>query len=171
MKAKNHKLSNRHKSPRNLMAGNLKSRAQSSFEYLMIIALTVAIIVPMTYLFFRYSADSNTKILDSQINQIGRNMVDTAESVFFSGEDSKIVLELNMPDNVIDVYIIDERELIFNVTTTIGVNEVVFFSDVNITSNSCLDEKCSLTEIATSGLKKVKFLSVNEGKEILISLP
>ena len=147
----------------------LNSRAQSSFEYMMIVALTVAIIVPMTFLFFRYSAESNVKILDSQINQIGRSMVDTAESVFFSGEDSKIVLELNMPDNVNDVYIIDERELIFNVITILGDNEVVFFSDVNITSNSCLDEICSLTEIATSGLKKVRFLSVNEGKEILIS--
>ena len=158
MKAKSHNLLHK-----------LNSRAQSSFEYMMIVALTVAIIVPMTFLFFRYSAESNVKIIDSQINQIGRSMVDTAESVFFSGEDSKIVLELNMPENVNDVYIIDERELIFNVITILGDNEVVFFSDVNITSNSCQGITCSLTEIATSGLKKVRFLSVNGGKEVLIS--
>jgi len=160
MKAKNHNSLRK-----------LNSRAQSSFEYMMIVALTVAIIVPMTYLFFRYSADSNARILDSQINQIGRSMIDTAESVFFSGEDSKIVIDLNMPENVNDIYIIDERELIFNVTTSIGENEVVFFSDVNITSDSCAAEICSLTEFATAGLKKVRFLSVTEGQEVLISKP
>ena len=163
---KNHKLPNRHKL---LYTGNLNSRAQAAFEYLMIIALTLAIIVPTAYLFFRYSSESNVQLIDSQINQIGRNMIDTAESVYFSGEGSKIVLEMNMPESVGDVYILGNRELVFNLTTITGVNEAVFFSNVNLTSAACQDQQCSLSELAGVGLKKVKFQSITNGKQVLIS--
>ena len=66
----------------------------------MIIALVLGIIVPTTYLLFRNTSESNVQILYSQISQIGNNIVDTAETVFFSGEGSKIVLEVNMPKGV-----------------------------------------------------------------------
>ena len=144
-------------------------KAQTSLEYLMIIALTLGIMVPTTYLFFRYGSESNVKVIDSQINQIGRAIIDTAETVYFSGESSKVILQLNMPENVQDIYIIYERELVFNLTTTIGESEAVFFSSVNITSSDCLNEICSLREIAGVGAKKIKIESVNNGKEVLIT--
>ena len=144
-------------------------KAQSAFEYLMIIALTIAIIVPTTYLFFNFSSQSNAKIVDSQLNQIGRDMIDTAESIYFSGDGSKIVLDLNMPDKVNDIYIIDNRELVFNVSTTIGESELVFFSDINITSSNCQAQICLLDELTVFGLKKIKFQSINDGKQVLIS--
>jgi len=156
MKTKSHNLSRK-----------LNSRSQSALEYLMIIALTLGIIIPTTYLFFRYSTESNTKILDSQINQIGRSMIDTAENVYFSGESSKIVLELNMPESVNSIYIIDNRELVFNTTTELGENEAVFFSSVNITSSNCQGSTCSLSEIASLGIKKIKFQSYSNN--VLIS--
>ena len=146
----------------------MKAKSQSALEYLMIIALTLGIIIPTTYIFFRYSTESNTKILDSQINQIGRIMIDTAETVYFSGESSKIILELNMPESVNHVYIIDNRELVFNTTTELGENEAVFFSSVNITSSNCQGSTCSLSEIASLGIKKIKFQSYNNN-QVLIS--
>ncbi|MBI2208070.1 hypothetical protein HYU50_01090 [Candidatus Woesearchaeota archaeon] len=149
----------------------MKIRAQSALEYIMIIALTLAIIVPATYLFFRYTSESNTQILDSQISQMGRGMIDTAENVYFSGQNSKIVLQFNMPESVNDIYIIGNRELVFNITTAIGENEAVFFSSVNITSSlsNCQGERCSLSEIADLGLNKISFQSYNNGKQVLIS--
>ena len=147
----------------------MNAKSQSALEYLMIIALTLGIIVPTTYIFFQYSIESNTKILDSQISQIGRSMIDTAETVYFSGQNSKIVLQLNMPENVNAISIIDNRELVFNVTTSIGESEAVFFSSINITSSSCRGSICSLAEIAGLGIKKVKFQSYNNGSQVLIS--
>ena len=146
----------------------MKAKSQSALEYLMIIALTLGIIVPTTYIFFRYSTESNTKILDSQINQIGRSMIDTAETVYFSGESSKIILELNMPESVNTINIIENRELVFNITTELGENEAVFFSSVNITSSNCQGSICSLEEISGLGIKKIKFQSYNNGKQVLI---
>ena len=54
--------------------------------------------------------------------------------------------------------IIDGRELVFNVTTTFGVSEIVFFSSVNITtlSQNCNANVCRIPELGNSGLKKVK---------------
>lgn len=147
----------------------MQIKAQAALEYMMIVALTLGIIVPTTYLFFRYSSESNIQLIDSQINQIGRSMIDTAETVYFSGEGSKIILEVNMPENVNDIYIIANRELVFNITTNIGETEAVFFSTINITSTSCQDEICMLTDIAGFGLNRVKFQSFNEGKQVLIS--
>src|SRR3990167_5412912 len=95
-------------------------KAQSSLEYLLIVALTFAIIVPTTYLFYNYSRESSQEITDAQITKLGRSIVDSAESIFYSGQGSKTVLELNIPDSVYSALIIDGRELVFNVTTTFG---------------------------------------------------
>ena len=131
------------------------AKAQSAVEYLMIIALTLGIIVPTSYLFFRYSSESNVQIVDVQVTRIGRNIIDTAETVYFSGESSKIVLEINMPENVEDVYIIADRELVFKVITELGETEIVFFSDIDI----IIAEDGDLTDIAGVGRKKVEIKS------------
>jgi len=131
-------------------------RSQSSFEYLTIIALTLAIIVPTAYLFFRYSNESTTELLDSQINKIGKEIVDTAEIVYFSGEGSKLILNLNMPEEVTDINILSNRELVFTISTGMGESEAIFFSSVNINSSSCSGSICSLSDIVGVGLRKVK---------------
>ena len=125
----------------------------------MIVALTMGIIIPTAYLVFQYSSESSTQIIDAQINQIGRNIIDTAETVYFSGKGSKIILELNMPKNVIDASILAKRELVFKITSDIGETEAVFFSSVNIP----IAEDGDLSGIAGSGLKKIKIQSVGDG--------
>ncbi|MBI2651029.1 hypothetical protein HYX01_01010 [Candidatus Woesearchaeota archaeon] len=145
------------------------NKSQSAFEYLMIIAITLGIIVPTTYLFFSYASESNVQILDSQINQIGRNVIETVKVVYFSGEGSKITLDASMPKNVKDIYIISNRELVFKMESAIGDIEMVFFSPVKIVSNECSGDICKLTDLAVSGLNKVKIESVNKGAQVLIS--
>lgn len=139
------------------------SSAQSSLEYLLVVALTFAIIVPTTYLFYNYSKESSQEISDAQIIKIGREIVDTSESIFYSGEGSKTVLEVNVPENVDSVIIIDGRELVFNITTSFGISEIVFFSSVNITTigSDCIENVCSIPKLASSGLKKVKLEAIS----------
>src|SRR3989338_6878306 len=86
--------------------------SQSSMEYLLVVALTLAIIVPTTYLFYSYSKESSQEITDAQISKLGRSIVDTAESIFYSGQGSKTVIDLNIPDGVDSALIIDVRELV-----------------------------------------------------------
>ena len=145
------------------MEESLPVKGQSSLEYLLIVALTFAIIVPTTYLFYNYSKESSLQINDAQITRLGRNIVDSAESIFYSGQGSKTVLELNVPDNTASAVIIDGRELVFNITTDFGVSEIVFFSSVNLTTigSNCIVNTCNIPELGSSGLKKVKIEAVN----------
>lgn len=150
-------------------------KAQTAIEYLMIIALTLGIIVPIAYLFFSYSSESNAQIIDAQITQIGRGIVDTAQSVYFFGEGSKIILEINMPKNVNDVYILSNRELVFDIISEIGATgktEAVFYSSATIPLTSIPSGtcplvggivKCDLSSIAGSGLKKIRIQAIDDG--------
>ena len=139
------------------------AKAQSSLEYLLVVALTFAIIIPTTYLFYNYSKESSQQITDAQISKLGRSIVDTAETMFYSGHGSKSVLEFNVPDNIASAVIIDGRELVFNITTTFGVSEIVFFSSVNITTSSnCNANVCNLPQLANAGLKKVKIETITK---------
>ncbi|MEK6983463.1 MAG: hypothetical protein AABX33_02735 [Nanoarchaeota archaeon] len=141
--------------------GNRKS--QSSFEYLLVVALTFAIIVPTSYIFYSYSKDSGQEIADAQITKIGTSIIDAAESAFHFGHGSKITLELNIPKDIAAVAIIDGRELIFNLTSPSGISEIVFFSTVNLTTegSNCDANECKLPELASSGLKKVKVEAIS----------
>ena len=134
-----------------------KPKAQSSLEYLLVVALTFAIIVPTTYLFYNYSKESSQEITDAQVTKLGRIIVDAAESIFYSGKGSKTTLELTIPDNIQSVVIIDGREIVFNITTSFGISEIVFFSSANLTTNGdCNANVCNIPGLANSGLKKVK---------------
>ena len=139
-------------------------KSQISLEYLLIVALTFAIIIPTTYLFYNYSKESSQEIVDAQITKLGRTIVDSSETIFYSGQGSKTILDLNIPDNVDSAIIIDGRELVFNVTTTFGVSEIVFFSSVNITapSSNCNANVCYLPGLDSSGLKKVKIEAISK---------
>lgn len=141
----------------------LSRSGQSSLEYLLIVALTFAIIVPATLLFYNYSKESGQEIADAQITKIGRSIVDTAESIFYSGQGSKTLLELNIPDNIGSAQIIGGRELVFNITTNFGISEIVFFSPVNITTESsdCDANVCRIPGLSSSGLKKVKIEAIS----------
>src|SRR3989344_730941 len=137
--------------------------SQASMEYLMVIALTFAIMVPTTYLFYNYSKESGQQISDAQATKIGRNIVDTSETIFYSGQGSKTIIELNIPDNVRAAQIMDGREFVLNISTAFGISELVFFSGVNMTteSSACFGSVCQLPGLGNPGLKKVKIEAID----------
>ena len=144
------------------MAGS-RRKSQSSIEYLSIVALTFVIIVPTTYLFYTYSQESTDEISDSQLTKIGRNIIDTSESVYYSGLNSKAVIDFNLPDSVQSATIVEGRELVFNISTHFGISEIVFFSAINLTTDgtNCIAKVCSLPELWTGGRKKLKIEAIN----------
>lgn len=145
------------------MEKSLRVKGQSSLEYLLIVGITFAIIVPTTYLFYNYSKESSQEITDLQVIQFGRTLVDTAESIFYSGQGSKTVLDMNVPEKITSAVIIDGRELVLNMSTPFGISEIVFFSSVNLTApgQNCNNNVCNIPEFAVPGLKKVKLEAIS----------
>lgn len=141
-------------------------KAQSSVEYLMILAVTLVIIIPVSYLFISFTSQSNDLIAYAQITEIGRSIVDNAESIYYSGEHSRLLIDVNIPEKIEEIYILSNKELIFNYTSEMGSTELIYFSDINITSDSCSGNRCDITGLEDSGLKKVKIES--QGHEVLV---
>jgi hypothetical protein len=131
----------------------------------MIIAIALGVIIPTTYLFFKFTSKSSEQAVDSQINQIGKLLMDTAETVYYSGKDSKIVLEVNIPKGVTNAKILAGRELVFESDTKIGKSELVFLPRANIPlasddpTNECTtNEVCDLSDLTGEGLKIVEII-------------
>ena len=154
------------------MALSKQVKGQSSVEYLVIVALTFAVIVPVAYLFYHYSIDSTYEIKDSQVVEMGRDIVDSSQAIYYSGRGSKTVLELTVPDNIYNVSIIDGRELIFTMHTPVGFTEVVFFSKVNISgkSSDCTSNVCKLPDLVQPGAIKMKLEAQNENTVTLSTI-
>jgi hypothetical protein len=138
-------------------------KSQSALEYLMIIAIALGVIIPTSYFFFKFTSISSEQAVDSQITQIGKLLMDTVETVYYSGEDSKIILEVNIPKGVTDANILAGRELVFELDTKIGKSELIFLPRANIPlasddptidcSNSIV---CDLSDLTGEGLKIVE---------------
>lgn len=156
-------------------------KAQSALEYLMVMAIVFMIIVPTVYLFYSYSKQSTEQMVYPQINDIGRTIINNAESVYYSGKHSKIVIDVDMPDKINDVYVLYNRELVFNISTDFGDNEMVFFSNIDLISDpdSCIPagcssccstcDRCDLSGTTSSGIKEIKIESVNQGRQVNIT--
>ena len=144
------------------MARSIKS--QASLEYLMIIALTFAVIIPTTYLFYSFSKQSGYEISDSQLTKNGRDIVDSSETIFYSGVGSKTILEFNFPDEIRSATIVSGRELIFSIATLNQNAELLFFSKVNMTTNptNCIANICTISGLGSGGVKKLKVEAINQ---------
>ncbi len=145
------------------MAESQQAKGQSALEYILIVAITFVIIVPTTYLFYSYSRESGAELSDAQVTKIGRTIVDTSTSIFYSGVGSKTTVDVNIPDSIKGARIIDGKELVFNMTTTFGETDLVFFSSVNLTTTgtNCANNVCKIPELGNPGVNKVKIEAVS----------
>lgn len=110
-------------------------KAQISTEYLIILGVAIAAILPAGYFFYQYSTTSNDQTTRSQIETIGNEILVNAESVYGLAEGSLVSLDINYPDTITDIYIMDFNELIIQYELSSGLTESVFFSKVVLSGN------------------------------------
>ncbi len=161
---------------------NMKSKAQISVEYLIIIGVSFAILIPGGYFFYNYSKSSNDATIRTQINQMGTAIITSAESIYGLSDGSLVTLDLRYPKNVRDIYVLGGNELIIRYELASGMNDAVFFSKVALSGNftyprppsgaiSCF-LPCSNSTITANlpqqGAHKLKFES--KTKYVFISL-
>jgi len=106
----------------------IKKRAQASFEYLAIFAIAIVVLVPMIYMFQRYTLQSADTIGQSKIRTIGGDLVNTAETVYYMGYPARLTIQEDFPSgiakmnlttnwsvgaNIISFYLYDGRELAY----------------------------------------------------------
>jgi hypothetical protein len=137
----------------------MKSKAQISVEYLIIIGLSLAILVPGGYFFYGYSRSSNEGTIRTQVSQIGTTMITTAESIYGLAEGSMVTIDMRYPKNIREVYFLDGKELIIRYELSSGMNDAVFFSKINLTGNYTYPGRaqCAVIPCANSTLTNTSF--------------
>ena len=137
--------------------GCLKSKGQTSMEYLFIVGISLAILIPAAYLFYGYSKSSNDSTIKSQISKIGSTIMNKAQTIYGLSEGSVAVIELSYPNNIRDIYILNNNELILEYEVSAGTSESVFFAPINITGPYYLNNRteCNCTvQIQNSSISK-----------------
>lgn len=114
-------------------------KAQAAMEYLLVIALVTALIIPASYVFYRYAQSSSERVNIGQIEKMGNDIIDTAETIYYLGAPSRQDLDEQMPEGVYNITIFNNwavepklNELVFYTRFGGKLSEKVFFSRVNI---------------------------------------
>ena len=109
-------------------------KAQVSVEYMLIMGFATLMTIPLLLIYYTYTSDSSDTVATSQALQIARRIVDSSESVYYLGKPSQTTLKLNFPDKI-KAAKMENYEVIFNLSTTHGIAEIVQVSAVNISGN------------------------------------
>ena len=141
-----------------------KRRAQISTEYLIILAISMAVLIPAGYFFYVYSQSSNDEVVRQQVNQVGQEILENAESIYVLSDGALITIELRYPKNILGVYVLNYNDLVILYELGSGTNEAVFFSKIPISGPFALDYNPCTTPCENSTFYN---LSVAPGKHSL----
>lgn len=109
-------------------------KSQVSVEYMLIMGFATLMTIPLLLIYYTYTSDSSDSVATSQALQIARRIVDASESVYYLGKPSQTTLKFNFPINIKSAKL-ENYEVIFNISTTHGIAEIVQVSSVNMTGN------------------------------------
>ncbi|HHE36896.1 MAG TPA: hypothetical protein ENL16_03730 [Candidatus Woesearchaeota archaeon] len=136
---------------------------QAAFEYLMVVGIALLLIVPGAVLFYNYSVKSGDMLARSKIDLAGSEIIDSVEKVYYIGESSWETIRVDFPDNVRDIYILNNEELVVEYDTSVGVSESVFFSDINMTTSyPAGGGRSNISSSPHPGLNVIKVISMGD---------
>lgn len=131
-------------------------KAQVGVEYMIIVGfVTVAIISILGFAYF-YSNQIKDQIKANQLESFATQLINSAESVFFSGEPSKTTISLYLPEGVESIVIAPDS-IVITTQTSSGKNIQAFRSKVPISG----------TITSTGGIKKLSIEA--QASDVLIS--
>jgi len=107
-------------------------RTQVAMEYMVIIGFVSITIIFLISISNLYQRDITDQVVLNQADQLAREIVDAAESVYFLGEPSKTTISTSIPARVNQITI-GNREVAFEVKTGSGISNISYSSLVNLT--------------------------------------
>lgn len=146
-------------------------RAQISLEYLVIVGVALALLLPGVYFFFAYSKGSIEGTTNNRLNDIGLQMVSTAKGSYALGNGARQTIEFVMPEGVEEIRLNSSTsgsgtELMFVYNTPYGLSETVFFSDI-ILLNQTNDSSGIIAVTPHPGVSRYRFDSHAQNVSII----
>lgn len=109
----------------------VKKRGQISIEYMAIIGIATIIAISLLAISNYYSRQIEETIDTNQIDKIAKDIVDTAESMYYFGEPSKTTIKVYIPKGVESITV-GPNELSFKVKTKGSVSDMFYLSSVTL---------------------------------------
>jgi len=132
-------------------------KAQVGIEYMIIVGFVTLAIMSVLALAMIYSDKIKDRIRLNQVENFASQLINSAESVYFSGEPSKTTIWLYLPDGISELEILP-NSIVITTHTSSGNNKREFDSKVPLSG-----------ELSTrSGIRKIileaqeSFLSIRE---------
>ena len=111
-----------------------RSKAQIAMEYLMVMGFVLAALSPLVVVYYLYTQSSTEELVASQLGKISREVVDSAEKVYYLGKPSQVSMRVYIPDDL-EKAEISGRQFVLTMKTTDGPAEIVETSAVNISGS------------------------------------
>lgn len=114
-----------------------KKRCQASFEYLAVFSIGLLLLLPMVYMFQRYSAQSVETIQQNKIATIGQDIVNTAETVYYMGLPARLTIQEDFPTGITNLSLLSNWSQNVNILTFTfsGGKNLSYFCGVNLNAS------------------------------------
>ena len=100
-------------------------KSQVAVEYLIIVSVALAIIVPIiTYsntLFIGYKDDISLTLAKNLVEKIG----ESADWVYSQGYPAKVSLKINVPERIVGIYLIN-KTILLKIKTSSGISDISY---------------------------------------------
>lgn len=83
----------------------LQLKGQSSLEFLVILGIGFTLVLVMGSIFFTYSNDAKVSLDSKQLKNIGDDIINNVEKVYFLGIGNKITIKTSFPNGIENITI------------------------------------------------------------------
>jgi hypothetical protein len=108
-------------------------RAQYSVETLFVVGISAALLIPMMFLFYSFLLSSSDNILKNQVEQTASAFVQDANLVYNYGPGAMLVLDISLPDRIVNMSIDNKDTLAIRMQTGDGVSDYSYPFGINVT--------------------------------------
>lgn len=141
-------------------------KAQVATEYLVIAGLVILIVIPLTFLYIKYTTESDYAITTAKVSSIANEISKLANSAYSYGQDTQLTIELDFPNGLESLEIPNtpgNKDIVFKVRDTQGdLVDIVKQAEVNIFTYGDVIP-------VTPGRKKLIVKSL--GSSVLVQIP
>jgi hypothetical protein len=100
-------------------------KSQAAIEYLVVSAILMAIIIPLTYYYFSSATDASEDVMQQKCQLIGNQIVNEVKELYLSPGFAKKTLRVQIPTFVKRIYS-EEDKIVFDLTTSNGNSTFIF---------------------------------------------
>ncbi|MEM4638125.1 MAG: hypothetical protein QXK76_03845 [Candidatus Woesearchaeota archaeon] len=130
-------------------------KSQISMEYVLIIAFSLLIAIPLTIIFFQYSQTYNDDVVLSQVNSVMDTILASAEEIYYLGEPSQKTITVYLPESVEEITFSNGY---FSFKMNSGGNTYTLYRSANINFTG------NMSRVA--GARKITIKAVNNTVQI-----